>query len=39
MQLRKLQKQIKVPYAIQFVDREILESEFQKKVIYVHIWI
>ncbi len=38
-QLRKLQKQINIPYAIQFVDREVLETEFQNKIIYVHIWI
>jgi len=38
-QLRKLQKQINIPYAIKFVNREIKEEEFEKKVIYVHIWI
>lgn len=38
-QLRKIQKQINIPYAIEFVDRIIDETEFQEKVIYVHIWI
>lgn len=38
-QLRKLRKQIFIPYRIEFVDRLIEESEFQEKVIYVHIWI
>ena len=38
-QLRNLQKQIKIPYAIKFVEREILETEFEEKIIYVHIWI
>lgn len=38
-QLRKLQKQINIPYVIRFVDHEVLETEFQNKVIYVHIWI
>lgn len=38
-QLRVLRKQIKIPYAIRFVDREVLETEFQNKIIYVHIWI
>ena len=38
-QLRKLQKQINIPYAIQFVNREIAQTEFEPKVIYVHIWI
>lgn len=38
-QLRKLRKQIYIPYRIEFVDREIYEHEFQEKVIYVHIWI
>ncbi len=38
-QLRALRKQINIPYAIKFVDREILEQEFEEKIIYVHIWI
>ena len=38
-QLRKLQKQINIPYSIKFVNRQILEQEFEEKVIYVHIWI
>lgn len=38
-QLRMLKKEIKIPYAIQFVDREIPERDFQEKIIYVHIWI
>lgn len=38
-QLRKLRKQINIPYRIQFVDREIRQEEFEEKVIYVHIWI
>jgi len=38
-QLRKLRKLINIPYTIKFVDHEICESEFEEKVIYVHIWI
>ncbi len=38
-QLRKLRKQIFIPYRIQFVDRVVEEVEFEEKVIYVHIWI
>lgn len=38
-QLRKIEKQINIPYTIEFVNREVLETEFQNKVIYVHIWI
>lgn len=38
-QLRALKKQIKIPYKIEFVNREIKDIEFQPKVIYVHIWI
>ena len=38
-QLRQLRKQINIPYRIKFVDKEVFESEFEEKVIYVHIWI
>lgn len=38
-QLKRLRKQINIPYTIQFVDREIKPSEFEGYVIYVHIWI
>jgi hypothetical protein len=38
-QLKTLRKQIKIPHRIVFVDRVIQPSEFQEKVIYVHIWI
>ncbi len=38
-QLKALQKQIKIPHRIIFVDREIKPEEFMEKVIYVHIWI
>ena len=38
-QLQKLKKQIKLPFEIRFVDREILKEEFEEKVIYIHITI
>ncbi len=38
-QLKALKKQISIPYRIKFVDKEIKESEFEDKIIYVHIWI
>ena len=38
-QLLKLKTQIKLPYQIIFVDREIKKEEFQEKVIYIHITI
>ena len=38
-QLKELRKQIKIPYRIQFVDHEILEEDFEDKVIYIYIWI
>lgn len=38
-QLRKLRKQINIPYRIKFVDKVIREEEFEDKIIYVHIWI
>jgi chemotaxis protein CheY-P-specific phosphatase CheC len=38
-QLLKLKTQIKLPYEIRFVDREILKEEFEEKVIYIHITI
>ena len=38
-QLRKLQKQINIPYTIKFVNRKVEQTEFEEKVIYVHIWI
>ena len=38
-QLRKLQKQINIPYAIKFVTELVEEKDFEEKVIYIHIWI
>lgn len=38
-QLKKLRKQINIPYRIVFVDRKIEEEEYEEKVIYIHIWI
>lgn len=38
-QLKKLKQQIKIPYRIVYVEREIMPDEFVEKVIYVHIWI
>lgn len=38
-QLLKLRNQIKLPYEIRFVDREIMKEEFEEKVIYIHITI
>ena len=38
-QIKELRKKIRIPWRIIYVDREILESEFEEKVIYVHIWI
>lgn len=38
-QLKALRKQIKIPYAIEFVDHEVCEKDFEEKIIYVHIWI
>jgi len=38
-QLKKLRKEINIPYRIVFVDRKIEEVEYEEKVIYVHIWI
>jgi len=36
-QLRKLEKKITIPYRIRFVDKLIDPSEFEEKIIYVHI--
>lgn len=38
-QLRKLEKKITIPYVIKFVDKVVDVTEFEEKVIYVHIWI
>jgi hypothetical protein len=38
-QLKALRKQINIPYRIEFVQGEVLEKDFQDKVIYIHIWI
>jgi hypothetical protein len=38
-QLRKIQKQINIPYAIKFVNEFVAEKDFEEKIIYVHIWI
>lgn len=38
-QIKELRKQIKIPWRIVYVNREVRPNEFEKKVIYVHIWI
>lgn len=38
-QIKELRKKIKIPWRIVYVDRVILPDEFEKKTIYVHIWI
>jgi hypothetical protein len=38
-QLLKLKKEIKLPYEIRFVNKEIKKEEFEDKVIYIHITI
>lgn len=38
-QLLKLQKEIKLPYEIRFVTKEVLKEQFEDKVIYIHITI
>ncbi len=38
-QLKKLQKLINIPYRIKFVEHEVLEQDFEDKIIYIHIWI
>jgi hypothetical protein len=38
-QLRKLRKNIYVPWRMKIVDRVIEPHEFEEKIIYVHIWI
>jgi hypothetical protein len=38
-QIKELRKQIKIPWRIVYVDKEILPDEFKEKTIYVHIWI
>jgi hypothetical protein len=38
-QIKELRKKIKIPWRIIYVDREIKPEEFEKKTIYVHIWI
>jgi hypothetical protein len=38
-QLAQLRNKIKIPYVIQFVDKEINPEEFEEKVIYIHITI
>lgn len=38
-QLRKLQKQINIPYSMKIVDAVVREEDFEEKIIYVHIWI
>ena len=38
-QIKELRKKIRVPWRIVYVDKEILNNEFEEKTIYVHIWI
>lgn len=38
-QIKELQKQIKIPWRILYVNRIILPDEYEVKTIYVHIWI
>lgn len=38
-QIKELRKQIKIPWRIVYVNQEIKPENFEKKVIYVHIWI
>lgn len=38
-QLKALRKKINIPYRVKYVDRFIDESEYEEKVIYIHIWI
>ena len=38
-QLKKLKKQINIPYTMKIVDEVVLEKDWETKVIYVHIWI
>jgi hypothetical protein len=38
-QIKDLRKKIKIPWRVIYVNREILPEEFEKKTIYVHIWI
>lgn len=38
-QIKELRKKIKIPWRVIYVDREVMDSEFEEKTIYVHIWI
>lgn len=38
-QLAKLREQIRIPYQIIFVEKEIPKEDFKEKVIYIHITI
>lgn len=38
-QIKELQKKIKIPWRIIYVDKKIELHEFVEKTIYVHIWI
>jgi len=38
-QLLKLRTQIKLPYEIRFVNKEVKKEEYLEKVIYIHITI
>lgn len=38
-QIRELRRKIRIPWRIVYVDREIMQSEFEEKTIYVHIWV
>ncbi len=39
LQLKKLQKQINIPYKIEFVNHVVEVKDFKEKIIYVHILI
>jgi hypothetical protein len=38
-QLKELRKQIRIPWRIIYVNKEVMPEEFEKNTIYVHIWI
>lgn len=38
-QIKELRKLIRIPWRIVYVDKVIPADQFEKKTIYVHIWI
>lgn len=38
-QIKELQKRIKIPWRIIYVEKEVLPKDFEPKTIYVHLWI